>query len=131
MTGTRIAWYSINRNLAVEEHEPVPLDEALKIADRYLACAGKQYESAEEAIAATMFGFSRSASDFIEFCVNGPDDILYKLEMARPNASWFRRFFCGPLQHEERLTCREDLVQKVRAFFETSDYDKLVPSEAE
>jgi len=72
MTGSTISWYSINDDLAVEDHGPVGLDEALTIVDQYLARGTEQFDDAEKAIAATMFGFSRSKSTFVEICVNGP-----------------------------------------------------------
>ncbi len=119
MNSTEIRWYSTNRDLATEEHGPIGLDEALKIVDRYLTRGRDTFESAEKAIAATMFGFSRSESDFIEICVNGPTEISCKFEAADPNASWFRKLFKGAFQHEEELHSREELVRKVKEFFST------------
>jgi hypothetical protein len=114
-----IRWYSMNRNQTVDEHESVGLDEALRIVDRYLARAGDQFKSAEEAISETMFGFCRSNSEFIEICMNGPAQIWYKFEVPNSNASWFRKLFKGAFQHEEKLHSREELVQKVAEFFTT------------
>jgi len=116
---TEIHWYSMNSRLAVEEHEAIGLDEALKIVDRYLDRGAKRFESAEEAIAETMFGFSYSRSDFIEICINGPDQISYRFEMSDPDTSWFRKIFKGVFQHEEELHSRDELVQKVEEFFTT------------
>lgn len=119
MTESRITWYSTTRDLKTERHEPVGLDEALKIVDRYLAAANQTFESGEEALAATMFGFSRSKSEFIEICVHGPSQISYLFEMSDPNASWFRKLFGGVYQHEEELHSRAQLVEKVTEFFTT------------
>jgi hypothetical protein len=119
MNNANISWYSMTPKLAVEEHDAIGLDEALKIVDRYLARGGEKFKSAEEAIAATMFGFSHSKSEFIEICINGPARISYKFEMSNPDASWFRRMFQGVFQHEEELHSREVLVQKVEEFFTT------------
>ena len=119
MNNSDIRWYSINTKLAVEEHEPIELDEALKIVDRYLARGSEKFKGAEEAIAATMFGFSRSKSESIEICINGPAQISYKFEMSDPKASWFRKMFQGVFQHEEELDSREELIQKVEGFFTT------------
>ena len=119
MNNANIRWYSMNRDLAVEEHEPVQLEEALKIADRYLARGSEKSNDGEEAIAATLFGFSRSKSEFIEICVNGPALISYKFEMSDTDASWFQRLFKGILRHEEQLHSREELVQNIKEFFTT------------
>jgi hypothetical protein len=115
----KLKWYSMNRQLKTEEHEPVTLQEALAILDRYLARAGEKFESAEEAMAATMFGFCRSKSDFIEICINGENQFSYHFEMAEPNPSWLGRLFGGPFKHEEELRFRDELVQRVKEFFTT------------
>jgi len=109
----------MNIKLAVEEHEPIDLDEALNLVDRYLARGAEKYESGEQAISETLFGFSRSRYEFIEICVNGPGDISYRLELSDPNASWFSRMLKGIFQHEEELHSREELFQKVEEFFTT------------
>ena len=119
MTDTHIRWYSMTATLAVEEHDPIELDEALKLVDRYLARSCEKFKTAEEAIAATMFGFSRSKSEFIEICVSGPAQISYKFEVADPEGSWFSKLFKGAFKREEELHSREELVQKVEEFFTT------------
>ena len=119
MSDSEIKWYSTTPKLAVEEHDPIRLDEALKLVDRYLARGSEKFKTVEEAIAATMFGFSRSKSEFIEICINGPTKISYKFEVSDPEASWLRKLFKGVFQHEEELHSREDLVQKVEEFFTT------------
>jgi hypothetical protein len=119
MKDSDIRWYSMNGKLAVEEHEPIELEEALKIVDRYLYRGTEKFESAEQAIASTMFGFSRSKFEFIEICVNGPAEISYKFGMSDPDASWFRKALKGVFHHEEELHSREELVQKVEEFFTT------------
>ena len=105
--------------LTVEEHDPIGLDEALKLVDRYLTRGSEKFKTAEEAIAATMFGFSRSKSEFIEICVNGPAQISYKFEVADLEASWLNKLFKGVFRREAVLHSREELVQKVEEFFTT------------
>ena len=105
--------------MAVEEHEPIELGEAHQIVERYLARGSEKFKGAEEAIAATMFGFSRSKSEFIEISINGPTQISYKFEMSDPNESWFRKMFKSVFRHEVELHSREELLQKVEEFFTT------------
>ena len=109
----------MSATLAVEEHDPIGLDEALKLVDRYLARSCEKFKTAEEAIAATMFGFSRSKSEFIEICVSGPAQISYKFEVADPEGSWLSKLFKGAFKREAQLHSREELVQKVEEFFTT------------
>ena len=87
--------------MAVEEHEPVDLEEALKIADRYLARGGEMFEYEEDASSATTFGFSRSKDTFIEIDINCLTEISYKFEISDPNASWFRKMFGGVFRYEK------------------------------
>src|SRR5438046_413560 len=111
MTDSKIRWYSMSSTLAVEEHDPIGLDEALKLVDRYLGRSSEKFKTAEEAIAATMFGFSRSKSEFIEICVSGPAQISYRFEVADPEASWLSKLFKGAFRREAELHSREELVQ--------------------
>ncbi len=89
----------------------------MQIVDAYFAAAGKKYDSGEEAIAATMFGFFHSRTDFIELCVNGPRQISYRFEMMDLSASWFRKLFNKVFQYEAMLDSRKALEAKVREFF--------------
>jgi hypothetical protein len=120
MNASPIRWYSINRDLAVEEHEPLELNEALKLIDRYLARGEEKFEAGEDALAATTLGFSRSASDFIEICVHGPDQIHYSFEMSDPNPSWLKKLLGNVFQYDEELHSREELIRKVEEFFTLS-----------
>ena len=109
----------MSSNLVIEEHELIGLDEAFKLVDRYLARGNEKFETAGEAMAATMFGFSRSKSEFIEFCVNSFDRISYKFEVAEKEASWFSKLFKGVFRTEAELHSREEVLQKVEEFFAT------------
>jgi hypothetical protein len=112
-----ISWYSITADVNVKDNGAVDLNGALKIVDEYMFRAGKVYEYAEDAVAETMFGFSRSESEFIEICVDGVNQISYKFEYAEPSGSWFTRFFGGVYQYEEELDSKEKLIEKVTNFF--------------
>ena len=101
----------------VEEHEPIDLKRATEIANQYVARGSEKFKSGEEAIAATMFGFSKSKSDFIEICVNGAKQISYRIEFSNPDASWFEKLRGGAFQHGEELHSREELIEKVTEFF--------------
>jgi len=107
----------MNFDQKVEEHEPVDLKRAIEITDQYLARSGEKFESGEEAIAATMFGFTRSKSEFIEICVNGRKRISYKFEFSDPDAPWFQKLRGGTFRFEEELHSRERLIEKVTEFF--------------
>jgi hypothetical protein len=119
MSDASIQWYSTSLDLAAEQRGPISLPDALTLVDEYLAHAGGDYQSVEEAIAATMFGFLRSETDFIEICVHDATRISYSFEMANPNASWLRRLFGGVFQYEAELHSREELIKKVEEFFST------------
>ena len=107
----------MNLDLKVEEHEPIDLNRAIEITDQYLTRGTEKFESAEDAIAATMFGIRKSKSEFIEICINGPKRISYKFECSNPNASSFQKLRGGTIRHEEELHSREKLIQKITEFF--------------
>ena len=91
MNEAKINWYSMNLHQKVEEHEPVDLKEAIEITNQYLARGGEKYKTDNEALAETMFGFSKSKSEFIEICVNGKKQFSFKFEYSDPNAHGFRK----------------------------------------
>lgn len=112
-----ISWYSINPEINVQYNEVIDLNGALKIVDEYMAKVDTDFKSMDEAISQTMFGFSRSESEFIEICVHGINHISYKFEYADPGGSWFTRFFGGVYQYEEELDSKEELIEKVKNLF--------------
>jgi hypothetical protein len=120
MDNSKVNWYSVNRDQKIEEHEPVDLKRAIEIADQYLARGGEKFKDGNEALAATMFGFCKSKTGFIEICVNGPKQISYKLESFKPNNSGLQKLRKGAFQSEEELQSREQLVQKITEFFSQS-----------
>jgi hypothetical protein len=112
MSGAKVNWYSIGLNQKVEEHEPVDLEEAAGIINKYLSYAGQKFKTDKEALAASMFGFSKSKSDFIEICVNGSEQFSYKFEFSASGKPLSRVF-----RHEEELQSKDELVKKVAEFF--------------
>ena len=117
MSDGQIRWYGMTSDLKTEEHEPIALAQALQIVDEHFAHADEKFESAEAALAATMFGFSRSKSEFIEICINGSTQISYRFEMSDPDASWVHKMFGGVFQYEEELQSKDALIRKVEEFF--------------
>lgn len=117
MTSPHIKWYSLDEDMRTCEHPPVDLHRALEIAEGYYARGEGRFDSAEEAVSATMFGFSRSSTEFIEFCINGPSEISYKFEFADPTASLLRRIFGGTFQFEAVLHSKMELTERVQEFF--------------
>jgi len=115
----------MNLDQRIEEHEPIDLKQAIEIADRYLARAGEKVKNDNEALAATMFGFSKSGTDFIEICVNGAAHISYKFEFSNPQAPWFQKFWKGTFQSEVELSSRDQLAQKITEFFSHSSQQIL------
>jgi hypothetical protein len=117
MNDNKISWYSMTRELALQEHESVAFNRAIEIVDDYIARSSQQFQTGEDAIAATMFGFSRSTQEFIEICVHGPSKISYKFESPDKSVAWFLKPWRGIFSHQEDLRSREELVQRVEEFF--------------
>jgi hypothetical protein len=75
--------YGLDEDLETVEHGPVDLAAALEVTRAVYGRQRSFYESGEEALADTMFGFSRAEGDFIEVCVNGLDNISVTVELPR------------------------------------------------
>ena len=73
--------YGLDRDLHTIEHGPVRLSTALELTRAVYERQRAVYATAEEALADTMFGFSRGKHDFIEVSVNGRDNISGKVEL--------------------------------------------------
>jgi hypothetical protein len=120
MSSERLGWYSLDSNLKGVDQAPVDLARAREIAEEYYARGLQSYVSGEEAVAATMFGFSRSPSVFIEICVNGASEISYTFEYSDPAASWLRKVFGGTYRFETVLPSKSELLQRIEEFFSMS-----------
>jgi len=125
MIETEIKWYSTNLDQKIEEHEPIDLKRAIEIADEYFARRNEKFQDDREAIAATMFGFSKSKSNFIEICINGPKQISFKFEFSNPEASCFQKYRNATFRYEDELHSRDKLIQKITDFFSFSS-ERLV-----
>ena len=112
-----ISWYSLDKDMKTCEHPPVDLDRAIEIVEDYYARGNDTFATGEDALRATMFGFSRSKTEFIEICVHGPSQIAYKFELADPDASFLRRMFGGTFQFETELRSKSELIERVKEFF--------------
>ena len=99
-----IRWYSINTDLQHVDHEPVDLEGAYAVIDRYFSQLRQHYDSGEEALASTMFGFVRNDDSYIEICLQAPDhiDVSYGY------------------QQNDRLRSREEVRDRTRLFFTQS-----------
>ena len=103
MDSRPISWYSITPDLDVQENGVIDLEGALKIVDSYMGSALLPVDHVEHSISHSMFGFSRSGSEFIEICMYGPTNISYKFEYSNPDYSWFKKIFTGIFQYEKEL----------------------------
>ena len=117
MNDHKISWYSMTPELALQEHESVAFNRAIEIVDDYMTRSSQPFKTGENAIAATLFGFSRSTQEFIEICVHGPSKISYKFESPDRNVAWFLKPWKGVFSHQEELRSRAELVQRVEEFF--------------
>jgi hypothetical protein len=100
-----VRWYSFGPKTEVINHESVSLSEAIKIMDKYLAGSSAKFESAEETLAASMFGFSRSTSNFIEISIDTPTQISCRTGDGTG------------VESEQEVHSREQLVQKIKDYF--------------
>jgi len=113
---TTISWYSLGTDLRTVEHGSVDLDGAYGIIDGYLGRLRPHYQTGEEALAATMFGFTRLDGSYMQICVHTPDtiDVEYDFSLVK---NPLLRFLAGRRQRDERLRSRDALRSRARLFF--------------
>ncbi len=115
-----LRWYSTTPALKTKEEDFVSLERALEIAQTYYSKSGKKYETAEEAVADTMFGYSRSEKTFIELCINGFSDISLRFEAPRTGGSWLSRLGNATISIEKTLKDQASMESEITAFFSMS-----------
>lgn len=121
MSNPQISWYSFNEEQNLCEHPPIDLGTALVVVEDYFAHTLKpSFASGEQALAETMFGFSRSPSEFIEVCLNGPSQISYVFELTESDASGLRKLLGGTFRYETELKSKSELIERVREFYTVS-----------
>ena len=114
---SEISWYSLSPKLSTVENGPIGKVSALEIIDGYFSRLKPKYESGEDAISATMFGFQKSKNEFIEICINGLDSISFKFEISTPKKVLF---FSIPSVFQKEITLRsiEEVKSQVGFFYD-------------
>jgi hypothetical protein len=109
-----IRWNSTNTDLQPVDHEPVDLEGAFAVIDRYFSQLRQHYDSGEEALASTMFGFVRDDDAYIEICLHARDHIDVTYDFG----------------YVERLNSRDTVRARTKLFFteEPVSFRRLVES---
>ena len=129
---SEISWYSIDANLKTQENGVVSLAQAISIVNRHFTELKPHYETSEQALAATMFGFCRTKDTFIEICIHSFSEISFKYEMLNADTAWYLKLFKGIEQFEEILKSREALIDRVEKFFTNlpKDYYQILKNKS-
>ena len=114
-----IHWYGLDARLHTVDHEAIDLDQAYEVVDRYFAQLRPHYESAEEALAATMFGFARPDGSYMQLCIHGANaiDVEHDFSLVR---NPLLRLVAGRRQRDEHLTSRDQVRARTKLFFTLS-----------
>lgn len=99
--------YGVDLNLKRQEFGQVSLRDAIRIFDTRLGNMRPHYESGEQSLRDTLFGFSRGDDNFIELCIHGNDHVACTIEL--PSLQ--------PGGIERKLTGRGEVVAMLTAFF--------------
>lgn len=113
--------YGMDRALKSEEYGSVSLQEAIVIFDERLADMRPFYEQSEDALSATMFGFSRGDDDFIELCIHARDHVSCTIELPSLRPSWLGRLTGNVGRYETNLKARSEVVAMLTDFFTLSE----------
>ncbi len=79
-----ITWYSLDQNLATIDHGAVDEEAALRVVEVYVSQLLPYYDTGEQALAGTLFGFEKSKTDFVEICLVGPGQFSLTYEVTYP-----------------------------------------------
>jgi hypothetical protein len=111
-----IRWYSLDTDLNTVDHEVVDLKEANAIIDRYLQAVRPHYETGEEALAATMFGFIRPDDSYMQISVHSLTafDVEYDFSLIK---NPLLRLLGARRQRGERLISGDQLRARAEQFF--------------
>jgi hypothetical protein len=112
--------YGLDRQLHLVEHAQVGLAAALELTRAIYERQPAHYATGEEAVAESLFGFSRGEHDFIELCVNGRDSISVTVELPiRSGWGPFKRGF----RDERTVHSLDEAAALVRSYFTLSGED--------
>ena len=112
----QIEGYGLDRQLATVRSGPVTLEQALRKCGECYAFADTRFDTGEEALEKTMFGFSRAGDDdFIEISIAARDQISFKHEVRTGKA--FLGIFGGVRTKDVDITSLSALEQLVRTYF--------------
>jgi hypothetical protein len=109
-------WYSLDANLCTVDHEQVDLEQAYAVIDQYFARLRPHYDSGEEALSATMFGFIRDDGSYIQICLHAPDTINVEYDFSLVK-NQFLRFLGRQRRCDEQLSSREQVRGRTKLFF--------------
>jgi hypothetical protein len=111
-------WYSMDSALETVDHEVVDLDAAYRVIDEYFSKLRPHYDTGEEALAETMFGFSRDDGSYMQICLHAPDLIDIEYDFSIVKNPILRAV--GRRQAGERLHSRDEVRARAKAYFTES-----------
>ena len=114
---TAFTWYAMGPDLKTQEQGSIELAAALAVIDAYFARQKPSYESGEDALSETMFGFARAPDDFIEICLHTASEISFTSQLPPSPAGGFFAKLKGGFRRERTLDSRDALRRQVTAYF--------------
>jgi len=114
-----IQLYSMDQKLRVIEQGPIDYKGALRVIDAYIQQHKGRWETGEEMISNTMFGFSLDKDTFIEIAVVDPGVFDVRSETSIPRSFLFLKWLDWH-QREVRIHGEDELKRVVKLFFENT-----------
>jgi hypothetical protein len=107
--------YGIDTDQMTQDFGEITVTAAIAAINEKYNNLRSYYENEEIALTETMFGFSRSNSDFIEISLHTRNEIHFKYERALTKRFLlFQKLFV----HEDIITNLQTLVDRTKRFFE-------------
>ena len=112
-----MSWYSIDGNLSLTQRGAVTKQEAMRIIEEYSKRRAETFESGEDSLAATLFGFQKSETEFVEICFSSTDESSFTYEISIPRKILFMSF---PMVTRAEKSFRrvEDVKTAVSSFYD-------------
>ena len=110
----KACYYGVDVSGDTVEHGSAEAARAMQIIDERFAGYKDTWQNAGEALAGTMFGFSKGKDTFVEICINGTDSISFKFEFPLPKKLFIFRDVYGI---ELKLRSKDELCALVEMFF--------------
>ncbi len=120
----QVQYYGIDKKQQTVEHGTVSENQAVLIVQDRFRDLKPFYESDNDALAATLFGFNRGKDSFIEISIHSRDHTDFKYEVSSRRKFLFLSF--PSIKTWEQKITSPLMVERLVSAYYAGDHDELV-----